>query len=202
MTGDERESKSYEIYLIEAVGFWYIGSTTIGAQERFHQHLSRRLAPLLGSKITELGEEAFSITIVDSGVGNPIKAEQKWYDHYLSNDFRETLNSRRPGGWPNPPTGYHHTPEAITKIKEARFRQAPNRLGIKHTEETKAKMSIAHQDHLVSAETRDKISAAHLGRIVSPETRAKISINQQGRIFSPETRAKISASVKAARRAL
>ena len=153
----------YDIYLIEAPGLWYVGSTTIGVSNRFHQHLTRRKAPILGSKIIELGPEAFTVTTLERGFGNPLLAEQRWYDVMMAEDVRQTMNCRRPGGWPTPPRGRKHTPEAIAKIKAARAVQPPNRLGIKHTPETRAKMSASRMGHPTSPETRAKISAAQKG---------------------------------------
>jgi len=168
----------YEIYLLTAPGYWYVGSTTIGTQHRFARHLAGHSnAPILWKKIQELGSDAFSVITLEGERGDPIEAEQRWYDWYLANDPRQTLNGKRPDGWDNSMRGKLHTPE------------------------TKAKMSASHRGHPVSPETRAKMQKANRGKTVTSETRAKISAAKKGQVpwnkgktHSPETRAKISAS--------
>jgi group I intron endonuclease len=71
---------------------------------------------------------------------------------------------------------------------------AGSSLGVKHSDETRAKVSAALRGRIVSPETRAKRSAARRGRIASFETRAKIGAANRGHIASPETRAKMSAA--------
>lgn len=63
-------------------------------------------------------------------------------------------------------------------------------LGVKHTAETRAKMSAAHKDIL--AETRAKLSAAGKGRIFTVETREKISAALRGKARTAEHKARLS----------
>jgi hypothetical protein len=58
--------------------------------------------------------------------------------------------------------GYKHTPEALTKIREARQRQAAP------SADTRAKMSASQMGHLVSEDQRAKLSAINTGRILNP----------------------------------
>lgn len=80
--------------------------------------------------------------------------------------------------------------------------------GLIHSEETRAKISIANRGRKLSPETRAKMSAAMLGKVhektqkYSPETRAKMSESKKGRKLSPETRAKISAARLGTKRSL
>ena len=60
------------------------------------------------------------------------------------------------------------------------------------TEESRAKMSLAHKGYCPSAESRSRQSRAIMGHSVSAETRAKISRSNTGKRRSAETRAKIS----------
>jgi len=69
---------------------------------------------------------------------------------------------------------------------------AGNCQGVKHTDHTKRKVSLAGKGKKTSLETRAKMSAAATGKKKSPEHRAAM----MGRKCSPETRMKISAAVK------
>ena len=67
-------------------------------------------------------------------------------------------------------------------------------VGLVHSAEVRAKISLSNRSRIVSDETRAKMSQAHRGRgrgrICSAETRAKISLAK--RAISDETRAKMS----------
>uniref|UniRef100_A0AAU7J7X6 Homing endonuclease n=1 Tax=Xanthomonas phage MK21 TaxID=3148942 RepID=A0AAU7J7X6_9CAUD len=70
-------------------------------------------------------------------------------------------------------------------------------LGMKHSDETKARISAAlggKRGTSPSGETRARIAAALRGRQLSEETRAKMAASQRGKGNSEETRAKISAA--------
>ena len=64
--------------------------------------------------------------------------------------------------------------------------------GLKHSEETRKKMSVAGKGHKHSDETRRKMSKSQKGRAVSDETKRKISNSRKGMILSDETKRKIS----------
>jgi hypothetical protein len=163
--------RSFEIYLIFTSDYWYVGSTTVSAQKRRKAHeAGYGRAPLLASKMQELGPQAFSLTILEEGYGDPIEAEQRWYDWYLTNDPRQTLNMKRPDsfdGW--------------------------NR-GKSPSQETRVKISQAKQGHTVSEEARAKISIASKGKPKSETHRAALSAAHQGKTHTAATRAKMSAT--------
>ena len=84
---------------------------------------------------------------------------------------------------------------------------AGNCQGVKHTDDTKRKVSLAGKGKKTSpenraammgrkcsAETRAKMSAALKGRTISPEWRQKIAAGNTGRKHSDETKAKMSAA--------
>ena len=71
---------------------------------------------------------------------------------------------------------------------------ADSNLGIKMSEETRAKNSAAHMGKRHTAEARAKIGATQTGRKRSPATRAKIGATQTGKRHTAETRAKIGAA--------
>ena len=78
-------------------------------------------------------------------------------------------------------------------------------LGLKHTPETKTKISLANMGktnslgHRQTLEHRVKLSEFHIGKTVTPETRLKISLYQKGRPKSLESIAKRVATKKANR---
>jgi group I intron endonuclease len=74
--------------------------------------------------------------------------------------------------------------------------KAGNCLGLKHTEESRKNMSIAHKGNIPSQETREKMSRAQKGKIISQETRNKLSRYHTGRSLSQETKNKISLKKK------
>ena len=160
--------RSYEIYVIESDAHWYIGSASgkHNAAYRFKMHCAGHgNARQLYSKLQELGVECFQQTVLESGYGDPIEAEQRWYEWYVANDPRQTLNLRSPSHWGEPRP---HTPEELQKMSDARQ-------GYRATPETRRKMSEAQKGRIFSDEHRAKISAAKKGHPTSPETRAKIS---------------------------
>ena len=65
---------------------------------------------------------------------------------------------------------------------------AESRLGMKHTEEAKAKISMAGTGKLHSNESRDKIRKANTGHTCNSETRAKIGIANKGKFRTEEVR--------------
>ena len=73
---------------------------------------------------------------------------------------------------------------------------AGSNLGLKHSAETRAKISAAKKGHKHSAESRAKMSAAKKGVPLSAETRAKLSAARKGVPKWAEHCAKISAARK------
>ena len=71
---------------------------------------------------------------------------------------------------------------------------AGSSLGMRCSEETKAKIGAASTGRKHSTKTRAKISAAKKGRKLTTEHKANISAAGLGRKNTPETRAKMSAS--------
>ncbi len=70
---------------------------------------------------------------------------------------------------------------------------AGSTLGMKLSDEQRAKISVALVGHLKSDEHRAKLSAALTGRVFSDEHRARLSVARRRRVTSDETRAKMSA---------
>jgi hypothetical protein len=149
-----------------------------GARGRFAKHLSGQgRAPKLWEKIQELGGGAFQQTIIEAEDGNPIEAEQRWYDWYLANDPRQTLNGRRPGGWDDYGVGRTPWNKGKPRSLETRAKISTAKRGKAAWNKGKSLPSL--QGIPRSAETRAKISASNRGQTPSLESRAKMSAAQQ-----------------------
>jgi hypothetical protein len=131
----------YEIYRLTAPGCWYVGATTIGAQRRFQRHLAGRGgAKKLYEKIQELGTEAFELTVIERGSGNPTTAEQRCYDECLAGPG-ESLNGQRPGCYP-PRAGQPAWNRGISPSEETRTKR---RATAKATRRAKTECGKGHR---------------------------------------------------------
>jgi group I intron endonuclease len=75
-------------------------------------------------------------------------------------------------------------------------RVAGSPLGVKHSLETRMKVSAAMKGRTFSVEHRGKIGAAHKGRIRSAEHRANLGAAHRGKVASIESRVKMSEARK------
>lgn len=73
-------------------------------------------------------------------------------------------------------------------------KEARNRLGTKHSEESKQKMRKVWENR--SIEVKNKINESKKGRIVSEETKEKMRIKLAGRKFTEETKIKMQEARK------
>jgi group I intron endonuclease len=96
--------------------------------------------------------------------------------------------------------GVKHSKETRKKISEARkgkFTGEKNSFyGKKHSKETRKKISEVHRGKIMSEEAKKKISRASKGKETSVETKRKISKALKGRKISEESKRKISESKK------
>jgi group I intron endonuclease len=153
----------------------YIGSAVdLGQRWRTHRHRLRsgvHHSVRLQNAWRKYGEEQFVFEILEfvSNADDLVRIEQGWLDR-LRPTGRQGYNVRT---------------------------QAKSNLGVKASEETRARMSAALMGHSScghTAETRAKISASRKGLKASPETRAKMSAMRKGRKFGKEARANMSMS--------
>lgn len=72
--------------------------------------------------------------------------------------------------------------------------------GFMHREDTKLKISAAHENREFSEQHRSRISASLKGRQITPEWRAKISGTLSGSVLPDETKRKISSAMKGRRK--
>ena len=174
------------IYAIKntITGVSYIGSA-VCMKERWRVHRTqlracRHHSAKLQNSWNKHGEAAFAfIAICEVQPEELIPTEQLWLDAASAVKI-----------------GYNIAPVA------------GNCLGMKASDETKAKMSVARKGKPApwrvgngtphTEEAKAKISAGHMGKVASEVTRAKMSAIAKARVRSPETRAKQAASLKAA----
>lgn len=181
----------------------YIGSA-VNIEKRWCQHKSMLLASChnnchLQSAWNKYKEEAFEFGILSRVPREELIAEEQyWMDLHCSY---------------NPNFGYNKAPKAgntlgVKHTDEARAKISAARMGGTHTGEARNKISVGQMGnqyalgHIVSAEVRAKISAAQMGRTLTEETRNKISAAKMGKILTAESRAKISASLMGNQRSL
>lgn len=159
-------TESSGVYAIRhiASGRLYIGSA-VRVRHRWGQHLSslRRSVhgnPPLQAAWNKYGEAAFSFELIEPvpAVHHLTAVEQTYIDYY----------------------------GRVVRLYNV-CRTAGSRLGVRHTAETKAKLSAANKGKQPSAETRAKLSAANRGYVASDATRAKLSQSNRNRAYRHPT---------------
>jgi len=156
-----------------ANGKRYVGSASISFGTRWNGHKSdlrnnKHHSILLQRAWNKYGESAFAFSICEYTIPeHAIAVEQVFLDFYKSYD---------------PDRGYN----VATK--------AGSRIGVKASEETRAKQSAAWRN--MSEEVRERISRAKRAENLSDETRAKRSASRARQTFSAETRAKLSEALR------
>ena len=123
------------------------------------------------------------------------RAEQRWISHLRGNGHPLTnLTDGGPGSF------------GLTASVETRAKLSIARLGRRFSEEHKqnmrgpksrehrAKIAAFHRGLRHSTETKEKLSKANLGKVLAAVTRAKISDSLLGRSFSPAHRKHLSAA--------
>ena len=82
-----------------------------------------------------------------------------------------------------------HKPEELYNIC---LECVDSALGVRRSEETRRKLSVAHTGNHHSEEARRKLSVAHTGKHLSEETKRKMSVAQTGKHLSEEHKRKLS----------
>jgi group I intron endonuclease len=192
-------------------GKGYVGITTRTLCRRWHEHVNvpHSSAKYLHRAIQKHGSDSFDVYPIASAVGDlsNLKELEKilisQFETFAPNGYNLTL-----GG--DGVFGYKQTAEQAEKSRTLR-------LGVKHSEETKKKMSCAHSgenNHFFgrrhSEETKKRISEAKkgcvgpwLGKTRSEETKKKISKANKGisKPHTEETKLKISLAQKGRKQA-
>jgi group I intron endonuclease len=157
------------VYCIKCIvnGKVYVGSA-IKFKQRIGEHIRTLKAGIHHSKYVQRawkkhGPESFRFFILEVTTSELlISCEQKWIDELQA---------------ANREYGYNSCPIA------------GNRLGMRHTAESRAKMSASGIGRIFTLEHRARIASATRNRSV--EVRAKVSASNAARTYSAETRAKI-----------
>lgn len=174
-------------------GMWAAVKFIFGQGVRLNKTPTRRAI-----RIAAMAKEEFAKN--NSGSGNCN------FGKPISQDQREKLRIAN--------TGKKQTKQQIDKQRDAMMGNSYS-LGVKHSDATRKKISVANTGRLHTDETKRKMSATATGRtmtectkkklselkagkprswVATQETRDKISLAHKGRIVSAETRAKQSAS--------
>lgn len=186
---------------------YYIGK---GSGKRAYDSHHATLKPrdrsrvvFLETNLTEIGALALERRMIkwygriDLGTGilrNRTDGGEGTSGRVFSEESKKKMSDAKKGKPSNSPgsTGLIVTPEHRAKISAANKGKPGNRLGIPHTEETRAKMSQSQTGKIIPEETRNKISNSLSGRSISEESKVKMSIAAKNRPpISEETRAKL-----------
>jgi hypothetical protein len=162
----------------------YVGSA-VNIDKRWQIHKydlakGKHHSCLLQRAWDKYGEENFKFEIIEE-VKNPehlLSYEQVYLDYYKSYENDRGYNICKVSG---SPYGIKHTEETKRKMSEAKRKQS---------EETKKKISEAHNGKKLSEETKQKLREVNTGKKLSEETKRKIG--EASKNMSEETKRKIS----------
>jgi group I intron endonuclease len=168
----------------------YVGQTIRSVEQRMVQHFydaKRRPLFLIDRAIRKYGEDNVKIEC-----SFPVDGEQSYIDA-VEDQAIMALNTLVPNGYNIRRGGSRgaHSEETKAKLSVAKMGHLGYWIGKHHSKETKAKIAAANRGKCLSQETKAKILAARKGYFHSEEVRAKMR-----RPRSEETKAKISAALK------
>lgn len=153
----------------------YIGSA-ISTKERWNQHkrklkLNKHTNKHLQNAWNKYGDDKFTFKVIEyvEDKEKLIEREQYWIDNLKVCDRTYGYNINI---------------------------NASNRLGMKHSEESKQKFREIAKNRKFSEETRRKMSESSKKENLSPDTTLKMSNSLKGRVFSDEHKNKISSSLR------
>lgn len=194
-----RASANSGVYAIthEASGKRYIGSSR-NMRSRLNEHRrglvkAAHFNVKLQNAVSKHGIDAFTFEpLIRCAEHDLILFEQRAIDGFDSckngYNIRPTAESQRGHkfGTPSDETRAKIRASNIG-IKKPALIGNTHTLGMKHSDETKAKMSKVHTGAVFSEERCAKIAAANRGRVCSSETKAKISATKLTNGVPPKT---------------
>ena len=165
-----------KIYMIQnsVNGKSYVGITRRSLAERWSEHLEEargaRSSRALTQAIRKYGESAFSIQLL---------GEAEDWDSLCAAEVEliQLLGTKAPGGY-NLTNGGDG---AVGLCEEALARMREKCRKLRHSEETKKKISEAGLGRKHSEEAKAKISAGHSGKVLSEEHKEKLSAAKMGK---------------------
>ena len=174
----------------------YVGSSTnIDARWKAHKLLLRKLkhhSPKLQNSVNKHGIENFIFEVIEECSKELlIEREQYWIDKLNSYHigFNVSPNAKNS-------LGRVMSEETKEKIRKKAIGNK-RRLGVKHSDKTKLKISEKGKNKIITEDVKNRISLTLKGRIISEETREKIrravkgNQNWLGRKHSEETKIKM-----------
>ena len=174
------------IYLIKNIinNKVYIGSS-VNIDRRWVQHKQdltsgKHHSIHLQQAWDKYGEQNFKFEIIEEVQKQEhlISYEQVYLEYYKSYEGDKGYNICKVAG---SPLGLRHSEETKRKMSEAKRKQS---------EETKKKISEAHNGKKLSEETKQKLREVNTGKKLSEETKRKIG--EASKKMSEETKRKIS----------
>lgn len=174
----------------------YIGQTRFKSPIRrwsVHINMSKRGSTFsIHSAIRKYGVDAFHFECLCSVPYDALNNMEAYYAEQY-----ESYTWDNPGGYNMAWCGGSKVARSgITMNETTRNAILASRVGSKHTNESKLKMSASLKGRIMSPESIAKSASTRTGRKLSNETRAKISAKAKGRVISEEQRRKISETLK------
>lgn len=173
-------------------GRMYVGSA-VRLHARWRQHRNqlrnnRHHSRYLQAAWAKYGESAFEFLILEAvdDCGDLLVRENHWIDEKKSSDSQHGFNCCPTAG---SQLGMRHSDEARAKMSAAHA-------GRQKTDEHQQAINAALKGRQLSEQCKKKLSAARTGSTHSDETRAKMSNARKGKTASVESRAKIAAAMK------
>jgi group I intron endonuclease len=184
------------VYLIRCLanGRIYVGSSArLALRWSEHRKTLRNGThrnSLLRNAWRKYGEDAFSFEVLDYAPAAALVAlEQRYIDRLRACDRSIGMNLAPTAGTT---LGVKHSDETRAKVRASHKGMS----GRKHSAETLRKMSEAAARRARTPEARAAMSRWSKGRTLSAETRAKLSAGRKGRALSAEHRARIGEGLK------
>lgn len=182
------------VYCIRNVvnGKRYIGSAAKRFSDRWSQHVSelrrgRHHSRYLQAAWIKYGEDAFIFEVTERcHPDHCIDVEQVFIDFYKTADNQYGYNICPIAGSKR---GVRLTPEQIEAMRQMNT-------GRKHTDETKAKIGLAHIGHRHTPQSIEKMAMAKRGKKRTPEAIEKTAASVRGVPKTIEHRRKISEANK------